>query len=244
MGRGLFIEGCKNVEDVKCVKVFIKFICEIIVVICVGVVDLVGNLCLCVVVDKVLLVNMFKDIIECVIKCGLGVDGGVNMEDLCYEGYGLVGIVLIIECFIDNLICIVVDVCYVLICYGGNLGISGLVVFQFICCGEIVFVIGGNEVVEEKVLEVVLEVGVDDVVNEYGESIVLCVLENFEVVQQVLIVVGLEFLYVGVVMCLNNCVVVLDEVQEMLQDLFECFDVFDDVSEVYYNVLLLVEVVG
>ncbi|MGP1665491.1 MAG: YebC/PmpR family DNA-binding transcriptional regulator, partial [Rhodanobacter sp.] len=120
---------------------------------------------------------------------------------------------------------------------GGNLGTTGSVAFQFNHCGELVFVTGGDEAAEEKVLEAALEAGADDVVNEDGESIVLCTPESFEAVQQAMIDAGLDALHSGVVMRPSNRVVVPEEAQEALTDLLEKLDALDDVSEVSHNAL-------
>ena len=160
------------------------------------------------------------------------------MEELRYEGYGPAGIALIIECFTDNPTRTVADVRHALTRHGGNLGTSGSVAFQFTRCGEIVFATGGDEAAEEKVLEAALEAGADDVVNEHGESTVVCAPENFEAVQQALAAAGLEAAHAGVGMRPNNRVAVPDDAQETLQDLLDRLGALDDVSEVYHNAAL------
>jgi len=143
-------------------------------------------------VDKALSANMTKDTIERAIKRGSGADGGAAMEELRYEGYGPGGIALIIDCFTDNQTRTVADVRAVLNKNGGNLGTSNSVAFQFTRCGELVFATGGDEAKEEKVLEAALEAGADDVINENGESTVICAPEHFESVQHALIEAGLQ----------------------------------------------------
>ena len=125
--------------------------------------------------------------------------------------------------------------------HGGNLGTSGSVAFQFTRCGELVFPTGGDEAKEEKILEAALDAGADDVVNEHGESTVVCAPENFEAVQQKLLEAGLDAQHAGVVMRPNNRTAVSGEVLETLTDLLEKLDGLDDVSEVYHNALLPAE---
>lgn len=241
MGRGPSIEGRKNAEDAKRAKVFTKLIREITVATRAGVPDPALNPRLRTAVDKALAANMSKDTIERAIKRGSGADGGAKMEELRYEGYGPGGIALIIECFTDNPIRTVADVRHALTKHGGNLGTSGSVSFQFTRCGELVFSTGGDEAKEEKILEAALDAGADDVVNENGESTVICAPENFEAVQQKLLEAGLDAEHAGVVMRPNNRTAVSGETLETLTDLLEKLDALDDVSEVYHNALLPAE---
>jgi YebC/PmpR family DNA-binding regulatory protein len=241
MGRGPSIEGRKNAEDAKRAKVFTKLIREITVATRAGVADPGGNPRLRAAVDKALSANMTRDTIDRAIKRGSGVDGGADMQELRYEGYGPAGIALIIESFTDNPTRTVADVRYTLNKHGGNLGTSGSVAFQFTRCGELVFATAGDAAAEEKVLEAALEAGADDVVNEHGESTVLCSPENFESVQQALIDSGLNALHAGVVMRPNNRIAVPDDALESLTDLLEKLDALDDVSDVSHNALLPAE---
>jgi YebC/PmpR family DNA-binding regulatory protein len=236
MGRGPSIEGRKSAEDAKRAKVFTKLIREITVATRAGVADPAVNPRLRAAVDKALSANMTKDTIERAIKRGSGADGAG--EELRYEGYGPAGIALIIECFTDNPTRTVADVRHALTKHGGNLGTSGSVAFQFARVGELVFATGGDEKAEEKVLEAALEAGADDVVNEHGESTVVCVPEHFEAVQQALSSAGLDALHAGVVMRPSNRVAVPDDALEALLDLLEKLDSLDDVSEVYHNAAL------
>lgn len=243
MGRGPSIEGRKNAEDAKRAKVFTKLIREITVATRAGVADPAANPRLRAAVDKALSANMTKDTIERAIKRGSGADGGAA-EELRYEGYGPGGIALIIDCFTDNQTRTVADVRAVLNKNGGNLGTTNSVAFQFTRCGELVFATGGDESLEEKVLEAALEAGADDVINEHGESTVTCAPENFESVQQALIHAGLHAEHAGVTMRPNNRVAVSPENVEALQTLLDKLDALDDVSEVSHNALLPAEAAG
>ncbi|WP_049623138.1 YebC/PmpR family DNA-binding transcriptional regulator [Frateuria defendens] len=238
MGRGPSIEGRKNAEDAKRGKVFTKLIREITIATRGGVPDPTLNAALRAAVDKALAVNMPKDNIERAIKRASGADGGAKLEEVRYEGYGPGGVALIIDCFTDNATRTVADVRHALSKHGGNLGTSGSVSFQFTRCGELAFATEGDEAQEEKVLEAALEAGADDVVNEDGESTVLCAPEAFGAVQQALLGAGLHPLHAGVGMRPNNRVAVPEEAVETLQDLLAKLDALDDVSEVYHNALL------
>lgn len=238
MGRGPSIEGRKNAEDAKRAKVFTKLIREITVATRSGVADVASNSRLRAAVDKALSANMTRDTIDRAIKRGSGADGGADMQELRYEGYGPAGIALIIECFTDNPVRTVADVRNALNKHGGNLGTSGSVAFQFQRCGELVFATAGDSAAEEKVLDAALEAGADDVVNEHGESTVLCAPEQFEAVQHALAAAGLVAVHAGVVMRPNNRVAVPAQAQETLLDLLEKLDELDDVSEVSHNAVL------
>ena len=238
MGRGPSIEGRKNAEDAKRAKVFTKLIREITVATRAGVADPAGNPRLRAAIDKALSANMTRDTIDRAVKRGSGVDGGADMQEMRYEGYGPAGIALIIDCFTDNPTRTVADVRYALARHGGNLGTSGSVAFQFTHCGELVFATDNKASAEEFVLESALEAGADDVINEHGESIVLCAPDQFESVQQALIDAGLNAAHAGVVMRPNNRVEVPEEALEPLHDLLEKLDALDDVSEVSHNALL------
>lgn len=238
MGRGPSIEGRKNAEDAKRAKVFTKLIREITVATRAGVADTAGNPRLRAAVDKALAANMTRDTIDRAVKRGSGADGGANMEELRYEGYGPAGIALIIECFTDNPTRTVADVRHALTRHGGNLGTTGSVAFQFTRCGELAIATRGDAAAQEQVLEAALEAGADDVVNELDESTVICAPESFEAVQQALADAGLETEHAGVVMRPNNRVAVPEEALEPLHDLLDRLDELDDVSEVYHNALL------
>lgn len=234
------IKYCKVVQDVKCGKIFMKIICELVIVVCLGGGDLVFNLCLCVVVDKVLFNNMICDILNCVIVCGVGGDEDVNMEIIIYEGYGSGGIVVMVECLFDNCNCIVVEVCYVFIKIGGNFGIDGFVFYLFSKKGVIFFEKGDEDII----MEVVLEVGVEDVViYDDGVIDVYIVWEEMGVVCDVLEVVGLKVDVVEVLMILFIKVDMDVEMVLKLLCLIDMFEDCDDVQEVYYNGEIFDEVV-
>ena len=241
MGRGPSIEGRKSAEDAKRAKVFTKLIREITVATRAGVADPAGNPRLRSAVDKALSANMTRDTIDRAIKRGSGADGGADMHELRYEGYGPAGIALIIDCVTDNPVRTVADVRHGLTKHGGNLGTSGSVAFQFHRCGELVFDTAGDAAREEKILEAALEAGADDVVNESGESSVLCTPDSFEAVQQALAAAGLKPSRAEVVMRPANRVAIPAEAQETLLDLIDWLEELDDVHEIYHNAALPAE---
>ena len=242
MGRGPSIEGRKSAEDAKRAKVFTKLIREITVATRAGVADPASNPRLRAAIDKALSANMTRDTIDRAVKRGSGADGGADMHELRYEGYGPAGIALIIDCVTDNPVRTVADVRHALTKHGGNLGTSGSVAFQFQRCGELVFETAGDEALEEKILEAALDAGADDVVNEAGESNVLCTPDSLETVQQALLAAGLKPARAEVVMRPANRTAVPAEAQETLLDLIDWLEELDDVHDVYHNALLPAEV--
>ncbi|HUW52315.1 MAG TPA: YebC/PmpR family DNA-binding transcriptional regulator [Rhodanobacter sp.] len=241
MGRGPSIEGRKNAEDAKRAKVFTKLIREITVATRSGVADPAGNPRLRSAVEKALSANMTRDTIDRAIKRGSGADGGADMQELRYEGYGPAGVALIIDCVTDNPVRTVADVRHALTKHGGNLGTSGSVAFQFNRCGELVFDTAGDAALEEKILDAALEAGADDVVNEAGESSVLCSPENFDALSRALADAGLKPARAEVVMRPANRTAIPAEAQETLLDLIDRLEELDDVHEIYHNALLPAE---
>jgi YebC/PmpR family DNA-binding regulatory protein len=238
MGRGPTVEGRKNAEDAKRAKVFTKLIREITVATRSGVADPAGNPRLRAAVDKALAANMTRETIDRAVKRGSGADGGADMQELRYEGYGPAGVALIIDCVSDNPLRTVADVRHALTRHGGNLGTSGSVAFQFQRCGELVFATAGDAAQEEQVLEAALEDGADDVVNEAGESSVLSAADDLESVQAGLAAAGLTPVRADVVMRPANRVAIPDEAQEVLLELIDSLEQLDDVHEIYHNAVL------
>jgi YebC/PmpR family DNA-binding regulatory protein len=236
MGRGPSIEGRKNAEDAKRAKVFTKLIREITIAARTGA-DPAVNARLRSGIDKALSANMTKDTIERAIKRGSGADGADNMQELRYEGYGPSGVALIIDAMTDNTQRTVADVRHALSKHGGNLGTSGSVAFQFHRVGEIV-VDTSKSGSEDKLLEVALDAGADDVQSESGQSTVLSAPENFESVKKALTAAGFAPLRADVVMRPENRVAVSEDVAETLRDLIDWLEGLDDVQEVYHNAAL------
>jgi YebC/PmpR family DNA-binding regulatory protein len=233
MGRGPSIENRKNAEDARRGKIFTKLIREITIAARNGA-DPAGNARLRVAMDKALSSNMSKDTIERAIKRGSGADGADDMQELRYEGYGPSGVALIIDAMTDNPVRTVADVRHALAKHGGNLGTSGSVAFQFKELGEIVLdtkASGG----EDKVVELALDAGADDVVTEADASVVLCAPEQFESVKKALAAAGLTPISADIVMRPDNRVPVSGDVEETLGKLLDWLEELDDVQDVYHN---------
>lgn len=236
MGRGPSIENRKNAEDARRGKIFTKLIREITIAARNGA-DPAGNARLRVAMDKALAANMSKDTMERAIKRGSGADGADDMQEIRYEGYGPSGVALIIDTMTDNPVRTVADVRHALSKHGGNLGTSGSVAFQFKRLGELVFDTSAADA-EDRILEVAIDAGADDVVSENGASEVLCAPEQFEAVKAALQAAGFAPLKADIVMRPENRVAVSGETEETLRDLLDWLDELDDVQEVYHNAAL------
>jgi YebC/PmpR family DNA-binding regulatory protein len=234
MGRGPSIEGRKNAEDARRGKIFTKLIREITVAARAGA-DPAGNARLRVAIDKALGSNMTKDTIERAIKRGSGADGGDAMSEIRYEGYGPSGVAILIDCMTDNTQRTVSDVRHALSKHGGNLGTTGSVAFQFARLGEIELQTP-NASDEEKVFEIALDAGADDVQSDSGYTTVLCAPENFEAVKKAVAALKLTIDKADIVMRPQNYAVVTDaDAAETLRDLLDWLDDMDDVQAVYHN---------
>ena len=236
MGRGPSIENRKNAEDARRGKVFTKLIREITIAARNGG-DPASNARLRLGIEKALSANMTRDTIERAIRRGSGAEGADNMQELRYEGYGPSGVALIIDAMTDNSTRTVSDVRHALTKHGGNLGTTGSVAFQFARVGELVFDASAPGA-EDRLLELALDAGADDVQGDAGQSTVLCSPDHFEGVKKALVAAGLKPLRADVVMRPENRVAVSGEVEEKLRDLLDWLDGLDDVQEVYHNAVL------
>ena len=233
MGRGPSIAGRKGAEDARRGKVFTKLIREITVA-ARGGADPNGNASLRAGIDKALAANMPKDTIERAVKRGAGGEGSDAMVEMRYEGYGPSGVAFIIDCLTDNPTRTVADVRHALTKHGGNLGTSGSVAFQFDKLGEIAIDTATTDL-EEKVFELALDAGADDVGAEGGESVVLCKPEYLDAVKKTLTGAGFKFTRAAIGMHPQNYAPVSVDIAETLRDLIDRLEDLDDVQTVYHN---------
>ena len=162
------IKHKKAAADAKRGKVFTRLIKEITVAARLGGGDASANPRLRLAMDKAMDQNMPKDTIERAIKRGSGGLEGVNYEEIRYEGYGINGAAVIVDCMTDNRTRTVADVRHAFSKYGGNLGTDGSVAFLFKHCGQIVFAPGSDE---NKLMEAAIDAGADDVVTHDDGSV-------------------------------------------------------------------------
>ena len=230
------IQHRKGRQDAKRGKIFTRLIKEITVAARMGGGDMTGNARLRLAVEKAYDQNMPKDNVERAIKRGTGDLEGVNYEEIRYEGYGIGGAAVIIDCMTDNRTRTVADVRHALAKNGGNLGTDGSVAFLFKHCGQFIFAPGTSE---EKVMEAALEAGAEDVLtNEDGSVEVICGPYDFSAVKQGLEKAGLKAELAEITMKpLSETVVSGDDAARM-QKLLDALEVLDDVQEVYTTAMM------
>lgn len=232
MGRGPSIAGRKNAEDVKRGRIFTKLIRDITIAARNGA-DPAGNAKLRGAVDKGLVANLPREKIEKAIRRGSGADGGADMQEVRYEGYGPGGVALIIDTLTDNPQRTVADVRHALSKKGGNLGTAGSVAFQFSRTGEVIVPAGGAT--EDQVMELTLDAGADDVLVDDESIVVLCASEAVNAVEQALLDAGVPVNQAGVAMRPANRSEVSGDTADELRDLIESLEELDDVHEVFQN---------
>jgi YebC/PmpR family DNA-binding regulatory protein len=227
------IKHRKAAQDVKRGKIFTKIIREITVTAKLGGGNIADNPRLRAVVDKALSANMTRDTIDRAIAKGAGTAESDNLEELIYEGYGPFGVAILCETLTDNKNRTVAEMRHGFSKFGGSLGTSGSVAYLFEKTGLITF---PTESSEERILELALESGAHDVLNNEDGSIdVLTTLENFGIVQDGLKAGGLEAVRVEVTMLASTEVVLgLNDAQILLQ-LLEHLEDLEDVQNVYSN---------
>jgi YebC/PmpR family DNA-binding regulatory protein len=184
-------------------------------------------------VDKAKAVNMPADTVKRNIDKATGALEGVSYEEIRYEGYGIGGAAIIVDCMTDNRVRTVADVRHAFSKHGGNLGTEGSVAFQFKHCGQFVFAPGTSE---DQVMEVALEAGAEDVVTgEDGSIEVLSSPADFEGVKAALEAAGLKPAVAEVTMRAENAVELAGEDAQRMQKLLDALEDLDDVQEVYHN---------
>ena len=163
------IQHRKGKQDAKRGKIFTRLIKEITVAARMGGGDPGANPRLRLAMDKAYANNMPKDNVERAIKRGSGELEGVEYQEIRYEGYGINGAAVMVDCMTDNKTRTVADVRHAFSKYGGNLGTDGSVGFMFKHCGQLIFAPGTSE---DKLMEVALEAGAEDVItgDEIGRA--------------------------------------------------------------------------
>lgn len=227
------IQHRKKAQDAKRGKLFTRLIREITVAARMGGSDPAANPRLRLAMDKGLGANMPKDTIDRAIKRGAGELEDVNYEEVCYEGYGPGGVAVMVDCLTDNRNRTVAEVRHAFSKCGGNLGTDGSVVYLFEKTGIICYPSGVDE---DKVLEVALEAGADDIVsNDDGSIDVLVVPNSFVDVKEAMLAQGLEPEMAEVTMRASTTVEVDKSTAEKLIRLTDILEELDDTQGVYSN---------
>lgn len=227
------IQHRKGRQDEKRGKIWTRITREIIVAARAGGGDVNMNPRLRLAIDKAKAANMPADNIKRNVDKATGNLEGVNYEEIRYEGYGIGGAAVMVDCMTDNRVRTVAEVRHAFSKYGGNMGTEGSVAFQFKHCGQFIFAPGTSE---ERVMEVALEAGAEDVLSEADGTIeVLCAPSDFEPVRQALQTAGLQPEVAEVTMRAGSTIELSGDNAQKMQKLLDVLEDLDDTQAVYHN---------
>jgi len=226
------IQHRKGAQDAKRGKVFTKLIKEIVVAAKMGGGVIENNPSLRAIIDKALAANMKRDTIDNAVKRGAGDLDGDNYEEVRYEGYGLGGTAIMVDCLTDNRNRTVADVRHAFSKHGGNLGTDGSVSYMFSKQGFISFASGD----EDAIMEVAIEFGADDVItNDDGSIDVMTAPDDFFSVKDALIANNLNPEHSQITMEPTNRIELNLEDAEKFMKLIDRLEDLDDTQDVYHN---------
>jgi YebC/PmpR family DNA-binding regulatory protein len=227
------IQHRKGRQDEKRGKIWTRLTREIIVAARSGGGDVNMNPRLRLAIDKAKAANMPADNIKRNVDKATGNLDGVTYEEIRYEGYGIGGAAVIVDCMTDNRVRTVAEVRHAFSKYGGNLGTEGSVAFQFKHCGQFIFAPGTSE---DKVMEVALDAGAEDVLTgDDGVIEVLTAPGDFEAVGKALDAAGLTAEVAEVTMRAQNTIALGGEDGVRMQKLLDVIEDLDDVQNVFHN---------
>jgi YebC/PmpR family DNA-binding regulatory protein len=227
------IQHRKGRQDEKRGKVWTRVIREIVVAARQGGGDVAMNPRLRLAVEKAKAANMPADRVKYNIDKATGAQEGVAYEEIRYEGYGIGGAAIIVDCMTDNRVRTVAEVRHAFSKYGGNLGTEGSVAFQFRHCGQLVFAPGTSE---DAVMAAALDAGADDVVaHDDGSIEVITAPADFEAVKAALEKAGLVAEVAEVTMRPESVVALEGEDAQRMQKLIDVIEDLDDVQALYHN---------
>lgn len=227
------IQHRKGRQDEKRGKIWTRIIREITVAARAGGGDLGTNPRLRLAVDRAKAANMPADRVKYNIDKATGNQEGVTYEEIRYEGYGIGGAAILVDTMTDNKVRTVAEVRHAFSKYGGNMGTEGSVAFQFKHCGQLIFAPGTNE---DKVMEVALEAGAEDVIaDDDGAIEVLTAPADFEAVKNALEAAHLKPEVAEITMRPENPIELGGDEAARMQKLLDALEELDDVQEIYHN---------
>jgi YebC/PmpR family DNA-binding regulatory protein len=230
------IKHKKAATDAKRGKIWTRLIKEITVAARMGGGDATTNPRLRLAIEKAADANMPKDNVNRAVQRGSGGLEGVNYEEIRYEGYGIGGAAIIVDCMTDNRVRTVAEVRHAFSKFGGNMGTEGSVAFMFQHVGQFLFAPG---VEEDKLMEAALEAGADDVIaDDEGGFEVLCDPNAFAGVKEALEKAGFKADSAEVIMKPDTETVFTGEDALKMQKLLDALENLDDVQEVYTNAVI------
>jgi YebC/PmpR family DNA-binding regulatory protein len=230
------IQHRKGRQDEKRGKIWTRIVREITVAARSGGGDPAMNPRLRLAIDKAKAANMPADRVKYNVDKATGSLDGVSYEEIRYEGYGIGGAAIIIDTMTDNKVRTVAEVRHAFSKNGGNMGTEGSVAFQFKHCGQLIYAPGTSE---DKVMEVALEAGAEDVLTDDDGAIeVITAYADFEAVKRALEAAGLIAEVAGVTMRAENTIELSGEDAERMQKLLDALEDLDDAQEIYHNAAL------
>jgi YebC/PmpR family DNA-binding regulatory protein len=230
------IQHRKGRQDEKRGRIWTRLIREIMVAARLGGADLDINPRLRLAVEKAKAANMPADNIKRNIDKATGNLEGVHYEEIRYEGYGIGGVAIMVDTMTDNKVRTVAEVRHALSKHGGNMGTEGSVSFQFKHCGQLIFAPGSDE---DKIMEVALDNGADDVITgDDGAIEVLTPLATFEQVKNALSAAGLHAELAEVTFRPENTIEIEGDDAVKMQKILDVLEDLDDVQEIYHNAAL------
>ncbi len=230
------IKHKKDRADAKRGKLFTRIIKEITVAARLGGGDPGMNPRLRLAIDKASDGNMPKDTVQRAISKGAGGLDGAHYEEIRYEGYGISGAAVIVDCMTDNRVRTVADVRHAFSKYGGNLGTDGSVAFMFTHCGQFLFAPGAPE---DKLMELAIDQGAQDVItDEEGGIEIICAPPDFAKLKQALEAAGFKAEIAEIVMKPENEIAMTGDEGERMQKLLDALESLDDVQEVFTSAVI------
>lgn len=227
------IQHRKGRQDEKRGKIWTRIIREITVAARAGGGDLAINPRLRLAVERAKAANLPADRVKYNIDKATGNQEGVHYEEIRYEGYGIGGAAILVDTMTDNKVRTVAEVRHAFSKHGGNMGTEGSVVFQFKHCGQLIFAPGTNE---DKVMEVALEAGAEDVITDDDGAIeVLTAYADFEAVKNALEAAGLTPEMAEVTMRPENPIELSGDDAVRMQKLLDVLEELDDTQNIYHN---------
>jgi YebC/PmpR family DNA-binding regulatory protein len=227
------IQHRKGRQDEKRQRIWTRVVREIMVAARTGGGDPTANPRLRLAIEKAKAANMPADTVKRNIDKATGNLEGVSYEEIRYEGYGIGGAAIIVDTMTDNRVRTVAEVRHIFSKYGGNMGTEGSVAFQFKHVGQLIFAPGTSE---DKVMEVALEAGAEDVIaDDEGAIEVLTGPTEFEAVKDALSAAGLTPEVAEVTMRAENTIDLAGDDATKMQKLLDMLEDLDDVQEVFHN---------
>ena len=230
------IKHKKAATDAKRGRIWTRLIKEITVAARLGGGDIASNPRLRLAVDRAADANMPKDNVNRAIQRGTGGLDGANYEEIRYEGYGLNGAAVMVDCMTDNRVRTVAEVRHAFSKFGGNMGSEGSVAFLFKHCGQMMFAPGTNE---DALMEAALEAGAEDVIaDDEGGFEVITDPYEFSRIREALEKAGLMPALAEVTMKPSTSADLTGDDAVKMQKLLDALENLDDVQEVYTNAVI------